>query len=123
MKTAIYLAPMIFMSAAAIAEPIYLECGLMSETGEDAVILDVNLDEEARTAGFVIRRTGWSPQGMTAIFTPTEVSFSPPQRTNTKTIYLINRVTLDFSEENRMAGQSFWRRGKCRLSPKIERQF
>src|SRR3546814_1895170 len=74
--------------------------------------------EEAGNAGFVIRETGWSPQKMTAAFTPRDVTFvSPTTLKYSTTIYRVDRTDLAFSEEHKIGEKSFWRRGSCELAP------
>lgn len=109
------------------AETVYLECTLAEASGQGLIHLDLTLNEEAGSAGFVIKETGWSPQKMTAAFTPRDVTFSTPLSARLAATmsnqYRIDRTDLSFSEENRVGDKSFWRRGKCALAPKIERKF
>lgn len=109
------------------AETVYLECTLAEANGKGLIHLDLTLNEEAGSAGFVIKETGWSPQKMTAAFTPRDVTFSTPLSARLAATmsnrYRIDRTDLSFSEENRVGDESFWRRGKCALAPKIERKF
>src|SRR3546814_17722004 len=68
----------VFASQPALAETIYLACTLVSESDKNVTHFDVTLNEEAGNAGFVIRETGWSPQKMTAAFTPRDFPFVSP---------------------------------------------
>lgn len=106
------------------AEIVYLDCTLSHDNGKSVTHLDVTLNEDSGNAGFVIRETGWSPQKLTAAFTPRDVTFfTPTELRSTSTQYRIDRTDLSFSEESKIGDKSFWRRGKCVLAPKVERKF
>src|SRR3546814_10662714 len=99
----------VFASQPALAETIYLACTLVSESDKNVTHFDVTLNEEAGNAGFVIRETGWSPQKMTAAFTPRDVTFvSPTTLKYSTTIYRVDRTDLR-SEEHTSALQSLMR--------------
>ena len=106
-----------------IAKPTYLECNLPTDKGASAITLDVTVNEEAGVVSFVARQTGWAPSNMMAIFSPSDVRFGPSLREGKYPLYKIDRVTLDFSEHNKVGEDSFWRRGKCTVKPKVHAQF
>src|SRR3546814_3833444 len=84
----------VFASQPALAETIYLACTLVSESDKNVTHFDVTLNEEAGNAGFVIRETGWSPQKMTAAFTPRDVTFvSPRSEEHTSELQSLMRIS------------------------------
>jgi hypothetical protein len=105
------------------AQKIYLFCNLSSESGGSKITVDVNLNEDSSLVGYYIRETGYSLQNIPATFTPREVMFSKKGTPYGLTVFRIDRVTMDYSEESILQGQSWWRRGSCKIDESAERKF
>lgn len=122
MRFLILAAPVALLSSPALAEPVYLVCSLANANGEGRITLDVTVIEDAGKAGFVIKETGLSLQGLDAAFTPTTVTWVTRRGALTSQ-YSIDRTTLNMVERSQVVGTHLERTGKCELAPKIDRQF
>jgi hypothetical protein len=87
-----------FVAGPANASTVYLECKIASPNASSAVNMDVTLNEGAGTAGFTIRETGYSVQGIAAAFGPMRVTWQVEGRKMLEGVnerYSIDRSTLD----------------------------
>lgn len=115
-------AALALVSSPALAEPVYLVCSLANAKGEGRITLDVTVIEDTEKAGFVIKETGLSLQGLDAAFTPTTVTWATRRGALTSQ-YSIDRTTLHMVERSEVVGTLLERTGKCDLAAKIDRQF
>lgn len=122
MRFLMFAAALALVSSPARAEPVYLVCSLADAKGEGRITLDVTVNEDRGKAGFVIKQTGWSLQGLDAAFTPTTVTWVTTRGAVT-TQFSIDRTTLQMVMRSQVAGPPLERAGKCDLAPKIDRQF
>jgi hypothetical protein len=107
-------------TGAALAAPVFLKCDIAKADGTSRVHVNVNLNEEAETAG-VVFETGGSVQKVPAVFAPDTVTW----RTD-RTGFKVNRSTLLLTEEYYVGGRlipSMTRAGPCTLPPAVDRQF
>ncbi|NWG52106.1 MAG: hypothetical protein HXY28_00135 [Hydrogenophilaceae bacterium] len=109
----------------AFADPTYLECTLAAPQSTSVSHLDVTLNEASNTAGFLLRETGYSPQNIPAVFTAREVTFTIPGSLNACSIYRIDRVSLEFSNDVRSVDGSSLvvRTGTCVVASVPQRAF
>jgi hypothetical protein len=87
------------IASEASAAPVYLDCPIASPSGRNAVHLDLTLNEDAGTVGVLYRETGKSVQGLTATFTPDDVSWARPDADGLgRTEWHVSRTSLAISE-------------------------
>lgn len=113
----IILAPLVLLSGTSNAAggPVYLECSLASPSGANAVTLDVTLNENQGTVGFVVRETGHTKQGLGAIFTASSVTW----RNTSMSTLEVNRTTLKIVETFTTTSRT----GMCRVLDLNNRKF
>jgi hypothetical protein len=111
------------LAAPAFAEPVYLECTLVTPSNGRVMLVDVTLNEDAGTASFLMRETGWAPRNMPALFTARDVTINQTSSLGDTNIYTVDRTTLAFVEDNRVGEKSiFKRQGTCSVV-QVERAF
>lgn len=118
----------VFVAVPAKASTVYLECQIASPNGSSAVHVDVTLNEGAGTAGYTIRETGYSVQGIAAAFGPSRVAWQVNYDRNfpdLKDRYSVDRTTLEMVEEGTARGRPFAlnRKGGCKFATAVPRKF
>lgn len=111
------------LAAAQVApSPAYLSCRIASPSGNNAVTLDVTLDEKSGTASYVYRETGYALNDLPATFTAASVRW---ERTDLGPIrYVVGRVDLRIQETWYNGNiPSLVRTGTCEIAGPAKRKF
>lgn len=114
----------LILTTTAMAAPVYLQCPIAEAEGKSLVHLQVTVNEDNGTAGYLIDETGFSQQDFKAAFTPDAVMWARQDNAYGETRFRIERTTLVLTEVTYLQGKVWSERsGTCSLVEIKHRKF